>query len=79
MKNNLDEIETEVVSAVGTCRNQVLKMTELAIGNHERWLILRGQLLNVFGMRGLEGQVNDIFFRERDFGTGAQNEIRPNK
>lgn len=46
-----------IVSAVNTCRNEVLDAVEQEAGKSERWEVLRKRILKAFGDRGLTGRV----------------------
>lgn len=51
----------EILDEVSRCRSRVLDDCELELGDSPRWKPLRARLLKVFGERGLEGKIVEIF------------------
>lgn len=61
MQTNLkfikDRITQGVFDPINSSRGRVLNIVEAQLGDSPTWRIVRGQLLNVFGEKGLAGDV----------------------
>lgn len=61
MQNNLkstqDRVTQGVLDSVNSCRGRVLNIVEAQLGDSPTWRIVRGQLLNVFGEKGIAGDI----------------------
>lgn len=58
LKSVQDRVTQGVLDPVNSCRGRVLNIVEAQLGDSPTWRIVRGQLLNVFGEKGLTGDVH---------------------
>ncbi len=73
------EFEDNIISSVSDCRNQVMTLVEVSLSDENRWKTMRGQLLNLFGHRGLEGKIQDHFYKYSTFSKEKNNGTGNNK
>ncbi len=52
-----EQLEQDILNLINSCRGRVLDIVEAQIGSSSNWRIIRGQLLNLFGEKGLSGDV----------------------
>lgn len=63
MKNNnfeQDMLEMDVSALIDKFRGRVLDIVEAQLGSESNWRIIRSQLLNIFGEKGLSGDVQRL-------------------
>lgn len=55
-----DMLEMDVSTLIDKCRGRVLDIVEAQLGAESNWRIVRSQLLNIFGEKGLSGDVQRV-------------------
>lgn len=51
------DLERTILDLIGSCRARVLDIAEAQLGSSSTWKIIRSQLLNLLGEKGLSGDV----------------------
>jgi hypothetical protein len=57
-RTNVDRLRTEMSERISACRGGVLSLVEAQLAASPNWKVVRGQLLRLFGERGLSGEVD---------------------
>ncbi len=65
---NQQILEGKVLDLINECRGRVLDVVEAQLGTTPNWKIIRGQLLNLLGEKGLSGEVQIHFKSYRNSG-----------
>jgi len=55
-----EQLEQRIITLIDSCRGRILDIVEAQLGSSPNWRIVRGQILNLLGEKGLSRDVEQV-------------------